>query len=208
MVESEIDRLQENSQRMQNKVDKLKLLNLTNNVHSLSPPQKGNEAPRDDIALITGLSVQPRLIKMCLDLLGKDVDSKGNLIDVGEPVMNPLGVTRFKMICSVIAQETEWATYSEEEMPQREIYYFEENLPHFIFYKDLYELKSHNFNIVKNYLCVFIDAAFHKAKQGKFINTLGRTYSEDLLNKALSNEQTKKKKEDEWGINLLNPLRR
>ena len=184
------------TQQMQNKVDKLKLLNLTNNIHSLTPPQKKDENDLNNVALVAALRVDPMLAEAVLNLQGRAVDTKLDFVQVTEPIMNVAGIWAFiNCVCSTLAKNTQWGTYSEDEIPQRLTHYYEENLPTFIFNKKLFGLKSIHFNVIATYLKVFIDSSFHKAKQGKFINTLGRTYSEDLLNKALSNAEQKQTKQ-------------
>jgi hypothetical protein len=199
---------EEETQQLQNKVDKLKLLNLTSNIHSLTPPQKKDEPDQDNVALVSALRVSPRLAAAILDLQGRQYDpQRKEIVQVVEPIMNIKGIWDFISVCRVLAENTEWATYSEDEIPQRLTHYYECSLPYFTFWYDEYELNPRNFVIIENYLKVFIDSAFHKAKQGKYINTLGRTYSEDLLNKALSNEQQKKQKEG-GEFSFLNPFKK
>lgn len=193
MAEEQID----TTQQLQNKVDKLKLLNLTSNIHSLTPPQLQKDTAQDNVALVVALKVSPRLAEAVLFFQGRIPTEKEGFIQITEPIMNIKGVWAFiNGICRVIAENTEWATYSEEELPTRLVHYYEQNLPNFTFQKDLFGLKSENFNQIETYLQIFIDSAFHKAKQGKYINTLGRTYSEDLLNKALQTEQQKVQKQN------------
>jgi hypothetical protein len=185
------------TQQMQNKVDRLKLLNLTSNIHSLTPPQPQRDNNQDNVALVIALKVSPRLAEAVLFFQGRMPTEKDGFVQITEPIMNIKGVWAFiNGICRVISENTEWATYSEDELPTRLIHYYESNLPNFIFNKEKFELKSENFNQIETYLQIFIDSAFHKAKQGKYINTLGRTYSEDLLNKALSTEQQKQSKQN------------
>lgn len=199
---------EDQTQQIQNKVDKLKLLNLTSNIHSLTPPQKDKEDNHDNVALVSALKVSPRLADAVLVLQGRAIDPvTKEIIDVTRPIMNFMGVWRFiNAVCGVLAENTEWATYSEEEIPQRLVHYYETILPYFTFWYEDYELNPRDFVVIETYLKVFIDSAFHKAKQGKYINTLGRTYSEDLLNKALSNENNKKKQEEK-GWSLINPFK-
>ena len=196
------------TQKLQNKVDRLKLLNLTSNIHALTPP---NQRPTDnmerDIALVTALSVAPRIADLFLEIRGLEYDSKTKqLTQITRPIMNILGAYRFCKLIKRLSQEIEWASYSEEEMPQRIVHYYEENIPYFLFYHDLYELAPSDFNYIISVLQNFIDTSFHKSKSGKYINTLGRTYGEDILKKALDTDRPTSKKEEGF-LSKYNPFR-
>jgi len=196
------------TQKLQNKVDKLKLLNLTSNIHNLTPPP---QRPEDDsgreIALIKGLSVAPRIAAIFLEIRGLEYDEKTKMfVQVTEPIMNISGAYRFCKILKNLASETEWASYSEEEIPSRIIHYFEENIPYFTFWHEEYDLAERDFNYVITTLQSFIDSCFHKSKSGKYINTLGRTYGEDVLKKALETDNVKVRK-DEGFLSKYNPFK-
>jgi hypothetical protein len=215
------------TQELQNKVDRLKLLNLTSNIHNLTPPIKQEDDLTRDIALVRALSVAPRIADLFMEIRGLEYDqSSRQFIQVTRPIMNILGAYRFCKLLKRLAEEIEWATYSEDELPQRIIHYFEENIPYFLFYGQVeafkiskeyvaeelilnddgiiihrsslkldenelmnlyesYDLHPSDFNYIISVLQNFVDTAFHKSKQGKYINTLGRTYGEDILKKAL-----------------------
>jgi hypothetical protein len=183
------------TQKLQNKVDKLKLLNLTSNIHNLTPPQQKEEDPTRDIQLVRALSVSPRIAMKFLEIRGLEYDEKNrNFVQVTEPIMNTLGAYRFCKILKM-AEEIEWASYSEEEINSRIIHFFEENIPYVLFWAPEYDLNARDYNYVITTLQAFIDTSFHKSKSGKYINTLGRTYSEDTLKRALDTSEDKSKKE-------------
>lgn len=196
------------TQKLQNKVDKLKLLNLTSNIHALTPPNIKEEDSSRDIALVKSLSVSPRIVELFLEIRGLEYDPKERkLVQITTPIMNIDGAYRFCKLIKRLAEEIEWASYSEEEIPQRIVHYFEENIPYFLFYSDLYELQPSDFNYIISVLQNFIDTAFHKSKQGKYINTLGRTYGEDVLKKALDTEGRRPTKREEGFLAKYNPFR-
>jgi len=195
------------TQKLQNKVDKLKLLNLTSNIHNLTPPQKQEEDPTRDIQLVKALSVTPRIAEKFLEIRGLEYDIKTKqYVQVTEPIMNILGAYRFCKLLKM-AQEIEWASYSEDEINARIIHFFEENIPYVLFWADEYELNPRDFNYVISVLQSFIDSSFHKAKSGKYINTLGRTYGEDILKKALDTEGTMSKKKEGGFLEKYNPFK-
>lgn len=205
MVMDYNEELQMKRDQMQNKVDKLKLLNLTSNIHNLSPPQIRDEDPMKDIALVRTLSVSPRIKEKFLEIRGIEIDPKGQLIQVTDPIMNLLGAYRFCKLLKM-AEEVEWSSYSEDEIPVRIIHFFEENIPYFLFWHEDYNLNPRDFNYVITTLQVFIDTSFHKAKSGKYINTIGRTYDEGVLRRALDSDVNKAGKANEGFLSKYNPF--
>ena len=196
------------TQKLQNKVDKLKLLNLTSNIHNLTPTQQKPDDSSRDIALVNVLSVYPRIVSLFLEIRGLEYDQKTkSFVQVTEPIMNFAGAYKLVQILKHIAQETEWASYGEEEINQRIIHYYEENLPYFTFYAEDYDLKPIDFNFVETVLKSFIDTSFHKSKSGKYINTLGRTYGEDVLKRALDTNTEQKSKKSEGFLSKYNPFK-
>lgn len=195
------------TQQLQNKVDKLKLLNLTSNIHNLTPPNTKQDTADKDIALVSALSVSPRIAELFLEIRGLEYNFKARTLEVvTRPIMNIEGAYRFCKLIKRLSQEIEWSSYAEEEINSRIIHYFEEAIPYFLFNADRYELDSSDFIYVITVLQNFIDTSFHKAKSGKYINTLGRTYGEDILKKALDTEGIKNKKEQSW-LGKYNPFK-
>ena len=196
------------TQKLQNKVDKLKLLNLTSNIHDLTPRNRQDENSSRDIALVQALSVSPRIVELFLEIRGLEWNSRERkLIQVSRSIMNIDGAYRFCKLIKRLAEEIEWATYHEDEIPQRIIHYFEENIPYFLFYSDLYELHPSDYNYIISVLQNFIDTSFHKSKSGKYINTLGRTYGEDILKKALDTDGKQPTKRQDGILSKYNPFR-
>ena len=197
------------TQKLQNKVDKLKLLNLTSNIHNLTPPQQRNDDSSRDIALVNVLSVHPRIVSLFLEVRGLEYDPKTkSFVQITKPIMNFAGAYKLVQILKHIAQETEWASFAEEEINKRIMHYYEENLPYFLFYAEDYELEPINYNFVETVLKSFIDSSFHKSKSGKYINTLGRTYGEDVLKRALdTNSGNSNTKKNEGFLSKYNPFK-
>lgn len=194
------------TQKLQNKVDKLKLLSLTSGIHNLTPPPQKQDDGTRDIALVKALSVTPRVAEKFLEIRGLEYDPKTKqYVQVTEPIMNILGAYRFCKILKM-AQEIEWSSYSEDEINLRIIHYFEENIPYFLFWSEDYNLNPRDFNYIISVLQYFIDTSFHKAKSGKFINTLARTYGEDVLKRALDVGGAGSKK-DEGILAKYNPFK-
>lgn len=195
------------TQIMQNKVDKLRLLGLTSNISNLSPPQQKIEDPLKDIALVKALSVSSRIMSKFLEIRGLEYDIEDKkFIQVTEPIMNMLGAYRFCKILKM-AEEIEWSSYAEEEINSRIIHFFEENIVYFLFWNEDYELKERDFYYVITTLQTFIDTSFHKSKSGKYINTLGRTYDEGILRRALDSGGDQSNKKKEGFLNRVNPFR-
>lgn len=194
------------TQQLQNRVDKLKLLGLTDNLKNIIPGNQQTDDPNRDIALVRVLSVSERIKEKYLEIRGIELDKQTKqFIQITQPIMNILGAYRF---CKVLkqAEEIEWASYSEEEINSRIIHFFEENIPYFLFYAEDYELNPKDFNYVITTLQVFIDTSFHKSKSGKYINTLGRTYDEGIMRRALDTEHMTKKQEEGF-LSKYNPFK-
>lgn len=196
------------TQDMQNKVDRLKLMNLTNNIHSLLPPSNKNNSQENNVAFVEALNVTPRLKRLFLEIRGLEWDEhKKEYIQVTRAIMNFEGAYRFVKICQHIAEETEWSSFAEEEIPKRIIHYYEENIPYFLFWNDEYELAERDFNYIMTTLKSFIDSSFHKAKAGKFINSLSRIYDEGTIRKALETPESRSNKKEEGFLARYNPFR-
>ena len=197
------------TQQLQNKVDKLKLLNLAQNIHNLTPPQQVSEDASRDIALVNALSSHPRIQRKVLEIRGLEWNPKKKMFEqIAEPRMNINGAKLVADILTTIAEEIEWASYSEEEINSRIVHFYEENIPYILFYHEDYELSPKYFGYIINMLQVFIDASFHKAKSGKYINTLGRTYDEATLRRALdTNGSPQSNKKQEGFLSKYNPFR-
>ena len=194
------------TQVMQNKVDRLKLLNLTSNIHSLTPPKDKNTPDENNVVLISALRVGPRLAEDLMMIEGKAIDPRTDkIVVITEPIMNIKGVWKLYMILKPLAEQTEWAAFAEAELPSRLTHYFEENLPYFTFWCEDYDLDQKNFNVIVNILQSYIDGAFHKSRHGKYINTVGRTYSEETMQKALGLDKNQTK--DEGLFNKYNPFK-
>lgn len=209
MEEDEYSQLQIESQKLQNKADKLKALGMLSQTHNLTPPDSGQEDPSRDIALVNALSSHPRIQRKILEIRGMEWGAKQKkLIQITEPRMNHDGAKLVADILTTIAEETEWSSYSEEEINSRIIHHFEENIAYILFYAEDYELHPKYFGYIINMLKVFIDASFHKAKSGKYINTLGRTYDEGTIRKALeTNTPNSPNKKDNGFLSKYNPFR-
>lgn len=208
MQEQNIGEAGNTTQELQNRVDKLKLLNLASNIHNLIPPQQIEHDASRDVALVGALSVSPRIAELFLEIRGLEIDpAKNELVQITRPIMNIEGAYRFCKLLKRLNEEIEWASYSEEEISPRIIHYFEENIPYFLFNSDLYDLRESDYNYVITVLQNFIDTAFHKSKQGKYINTLGRTYSEDTLRKAFETGNIQTGKKEEGFLSKYNPFK-
>ena len=197
---------EDTTQILQNKVDKLKLLGLTDNLKNIIPGNQYQEDPNRDIALVRVLSCSDRIKEKFLEIRGIEFNIKTKeFVKITSPIMNTLGAYRY---CKILkqAEEIEWASYSEEEINSRIIHFFEENIPYFLFYGEDYDLSPKDFNYIITTLQVFIDTSFHKSKSGKYINTLGRTYDEGIMRRALDTEHMTKKQEEGF-LSKYNPFK-
>lgn len=202
----EVPQEDNNIQDLQNKVDKIKTINLLNQQSKLTPPAQRIEEDHNQVAIIKGLAVTPRLQDIFLEARGLFFDKQQNqLIQISRPYMNVHGAWRLVNICRHIAQEAEWSNFSEDNIPSYVDHFYKENLPYFTFWYEEYELDPADFNFVMTTLKMFILASFYKAKGGKYINVLSRTYSEDFLGRVMQNDTQKKK---EGFLDKYNPFKK
>lgn len=199
---------EEDTQKMQNKVDKLKTLSLANNIHNLSPPSNPNSQIHD-VAIVEALKADRHIQKAILQLKGYMFDPLKNVYaPYRRPVMNELGIGNFIQTIQNIGDTIEFSNFKEDDIPKFAIYLFEYNYPYFtIYYRD-YELSREDFNLVSTILIDYILTSLYKAKGGGHRNVVRGTYSEDLLGKVVQPEFIRK--EGGFGALLgrLNPMRR
>lgn len=185
---------QTETEKLQKTVDKAKTLSLLSNLHNLSPPVSQQEDYAGKVAFIEALKVSPRLQNLFLELQGMIFDpAEKKLVRISRPIMNVDGAFRFVKICQHIAEEVEWSNFHEDEINRRIYEYYRTNYPYFTFWHEEYDLDPKDFSYVSTTLMAFIDASFHKAKSGKYINATARVYSEDLLGKTLPTQDDKKR---------------
>lgn len=181
---------QQEENPLQRTVDKIKTVNLVNNAHNLTPPNKFDDRS-SDIMIIQALQSKPRILEIILQVKGQIVNSSGKPIQIRTPIMNDEGAAKLMFILLNISSETEYATYGEEEIGPRIITYIEQIYPRFTFWADDYDLNPKDFDYIYTTLLSFIDSCFHKAKNGHYARILTKTYSEDLLGKAIKDKDEK-----------------
>lgn len=184
---------QEQENPLQKTVDRVKTLNLVSNAHQLTPPSR-NENTGNEIYIIKALESSPRLQQIFLQVKGQMLDSNNNIIQVRDPIMNDNGAYKLMFELVNISGETEFATYSEEEIAPRVVLYMEQIYPRFTFWRDDYNLNPRDDDYIYSTLLSFIDSCFHKAKNGHFSNILKKTYSEDLLGRAIKDKDPNTRK--------------
>jgi hypothetical protein len=200
MAEEDSDKT---TQRLQNKVDKMKTLSMASNIHNLTPPIKKEDETQTQITIIESLKAKPRLKELFLRAQGLMYDDKEKrVIRVSKPKMNVEGAAKLVDVCTVIAEEAEWGNFDEEQIPGMMRHFFNINYPNFTFWHKKYELDRMDFNFVETTLQMFIVSSFSKGKRGKYINLLGKTYSEEFLGKILADAEKKEKERRGW-----NPFR-
>lgn len=189
---------------LQDRVDKMKAVAMASGLHNLTPPVKNNEKDENQVAIIESLKVTPRLRDLFLEIRGLiySEDDK-DFVQITMPIMNVDGAFRFVKICQHIAEETEWSNFTEEEINERILAYYEQNYPYFIFWNEEYELQPRDFNYISTTLMAFIDSAFHKSKNSKYLNSVRGMYTEDFVGRVIGNTQ---KKEGGF-LSRLNPFK-
>jgi hypothetical protein len=195
------------TQRLQNKVDTVKTLGLINQAHNLMPPQQKPDEDIGQIAIVKALEVTPRLMLLFLEIRGMEYDKDiKKIIKVADPIMNINGAYRLVKTLKHVAEETEWSNFNEEELNPRIFQHYVQIYPYFTFWHEQYDLDPSDFFYLSEVIMTFIDSAFHKAKGGKYVNVLGKTYSEDFLGRVM--QIPNQKEVGEGFLNKLNPFRK
>lgn len=193
---------------LQNVVDKAKAYSLLQNLHNLSPPPQKDDKEDNKVAIIESLKVSPRLQNLFLELQGLVYDpDKKTIIRASRPIMNVNGAFRFVKICQHIAEEAEWSNFGEEEINSRIYEHYKNNYPYFTFWHEEYDLSPSDFNYISSTLVSFIDSAFHKGKNAKYINAVSRVYSEDFMGKIFQG-QPQQKTDVKGFLSSINPFKK
>ena len=193
------------TQQLQNIIDKTKTANLLQNMHNLTPPNKIAEVQFDQVAIIRTLESAPRLREIFLEARGLTWDDKKKtIVQITSPMMNILGAWKLVAICKKIAMEAEFGNFKEEDIPSYMIHFFNVEFPHFTFYHEVYDIDPQDFDYISTTIQMFLLGAFSKGKGGKYINLLGKTYSEDFMGKVLRGD----KKKEEGFLDKINPLKK
>jgi hypothetical protein len=194
-------------EKLQNTLNKAKVLSAVSGIHNLTPPQQRESSDEGKVAIIEALRVSPRLQEMFLEVQGLEYsDKKKEVVRVSRPIMNIDGAFRLVKICKRIAEEAEWSYYDDDEIKGRIMAYYSENYPHFTFWHVEYGLDPADFNYVSTVLMSFIDSAFHKAKSAKFVNAISRMYNEDFLGRVMNQGGQAKEKQPGF-LAKMNPFK-
>jgi hypothetical protein len=186
---------EEETEKLQGIVDKAKTYSLLNNIHNLTPP-KQQQDEEVNIELIKALDSHPKIQEIYLEAQGMIYDKKQKeAIQINNPYMNSHGARKLVSILLKFSQ-ADWSNISEEYIGPYQDHFFRETYPHFTFWYDVYDLKPKDFDYVKVTLQMFLLSSFSKGKSGKMLNLLGRTYSEDSIQRIMGGQfQQSKKKE-------------
>lgn len=197
---------EEEAEQLQDVVDKAKTYNLLNNIHNLTPPKQMQDEGTN-IELIKALDSYPKIQSIYLEAQGmiwsKD---KKQAIQITNPYMNSHGARKLVSILLKFSQ-AEWSNISEDFIGPYQDHFFRETFPHFTFWSEEYGLSPRDFDYVKVTLQMFILSAFSKGKSGKMLNLLGRTYSEDSIQRIMSGGQDQNKKKKEGFLDKYNPFK-
>lgn len=189
----------------------LKELSLVRNIHNLNPNIQTN-SDSEGINIVNALKSNPLLQETLLQLEGFFFDpSIRKYVKYRSPVMNELGRGNFIQDISTIAQNIEFSSFKEGEIPKLVSHLFKMNYPFYTIYSEEYELDRKDFNLVATILFTFILASFKKAQGSGHRNVIRGTYSEDLLGKYVpvgfpgSQAQPPQKTS---ALSFLNPFRK
>lgn len=190
------------------KVEKLKALSLTDNVHKLTPPTKF-EDPNQSIAIVEALKADKLIVRLQIELQGLMYDHfSKKWVHYRNPVMNRLGIGNLIVTIQTIAETIEFSYFDKDEIPKYAKFLFRLNYPYFTVYHKEYELDRKDFNLVGSILFSYIVSALMKAKGAGHRNVVRGTYSEDLLGKLTKESQPEKRGLSNLSGMLKNPFRR
>lgn len=196
---------EEQAQKLQSKVDKIKTLSVINNAHNLgtglTPPPKRNDEDDNQIAIVKALDQYPRIQAIFLEARGLMYDEKQRkIVQISRPFMNVHGA--WKLVSELLKISlADWSNFEEDRIPNYLVHFFSEIYPYFTFWHEDYDLDPKDFDYVKTTLQMFLLVCFYKAKGGKQLNVLGKTYSEDFLGRVMKDEGQQRKREgvlDRW----------
>jgi hypothetical protein len=194
------------TQHLQNVVDTVKTMNLIQNPHSLTPPQMKPDDTGREIAIIEGLKTKDEdMFKLYLEARGLEEQNR-TFIQVNHPYLNVRGAYKFVQIIFHIVGPTEFSNFHEEEIPARLVHCYERDITEIKINQEKYELETCDFNWIDSIYQSAIDAAYHKAKGGKFINVVGKTYDEKGMFSLLNPQQKKENLSFADRLDKLNPF--
>lgn len=196
------------TQRLQNTVDKAKTLSLVSNVHNLTPPKKSAVDDSNQIAIIKALDSYPRIQEIYLEAQGLMWDTKKKeSVKISEPYMNEQGANKLVAELKKIIL-ADWSNFPEEMIPKMLDSFYREIYPKFTIWHEYYELEPKDFEYVSVTIKMFLLSSFYKAKGGKLLNVLGKTYSEDLLGRVMNVNKDQQNMKREGFLDKLNPFKK
>ena len=196
-------------EKTEEKVEKLKILSLANNIHKLNPPKStGDQAV--NVEIIEALKADPMIIEVQLELKGMGYDPElKKWVSYRNPVMNSIGIGNFIQTIKSIAKTIEYSNFDKDDIPMFATHEFKTNYPYFTIYHDDYELDKKDFNLIATILFNFIISAFNKAKGAGHRNVVRGVYSEETLGKIIKGNESQIKKEGFLsGMAKFNPLKK
>ena len=197
---------EDRTQHLQNVVDTVKTISLLQNQHSLTPPQIKPDETGREIAIIEGLKTKSDdMFKLYLEARGL-VEENGTYVQRYHPYFNVRGSLKFVQIIFHIVSPTEFSNFHEDEIPARLCHCYERDITEMKINQDKYELETCDFNWIDSIYQSAIDAAYHKAKGGKFINVVGKTYDEKGMFSLLNPQQKKENLSFADKLDRLNPF--
>jgi len=196
------------TQELQNKVDRIKTLSLLNNAHNLTPPKTVQQSDDNQIALIKALDSYPRIQEIYLEAQGLMWSEKEKkAVKIGEAYMNKEGANKLVSELKKIIL-ADWSNFPEEMIPKMLDSFYREIYPKFTIWHEYYELEPRDFEYVSITIKMFILSSFYKGKGGKLLNVLGRTYSEDLLGRVMNVNKENQNVRKEGFLDKLNPFKK
>ena len=205
------ENIDEKTQHLQSMVDATKtasILNAWGDKGALIPPQQQREDGTREIAIIEGLKTNDLMLyRLYLEARGMEEISPGKYEQRNHAYMNARGALKFVQIVGHIVQPTEFSNFHEDEIPARLVHSFERDITEFKINQELYELETSDFNWIDSIYQSAIDAAYHKAKGGKYVNVVGKTYDERGIANLLNPQQKKEVKGFADKFSGLNPFK-
>jgi len=161
----------------------------------VAPQVDTQEEYYNQVSIIKGLSVENDLIKIELRLRGYSYSFfKKQWIKVRRPVMNDYGLGNIMATLQALGDNANFSNYTEKMIPNLVMLFVNTNYPTFKVYAEEFDLDPKDFNIVFTVLYSFSLSVYLNAKNAGHRNTVRGVLSEDVLNRALGNQEKPKKK--------------
>jgi hypothetical protein len=157
-----------------------------------------NDSPQEtfnQVSIIKGLSTTNSTMRVELMLRGYRFDYfSGIWVQSRRPLMNEIGIGNFMTALEGVGDNINFSFTHEKDIPKLAYAFFADNYPHFLVYHNDFDLKPHDFNVIKTILKFWAFSILNNSRNAGHRNVVRGTLSEGILARALGNGTEEKKK--------------